>query len=97
MRANTKLKGPASALAGAALIAAPRIAHACATCGLPAGDPENNAFFASSVALLSAPYLVFGAIAGVIYLGYRSAMKKRADEARAADASSMLAKPEPTR
>jgi hypothetical protein len=69
--------GILATVAGAAMIAAPQVARACAMCGLPPNDHESHAFNTSVLFMLSAPYAIFGVFAAGIYLAYRSAMKKR--------------------
>jgi len=69
--------GSMAMLVGAILIAAPRVAHACSMCGLPPGDHAIFAFHASVLFMMFSPYFIFGIFAGIIYLSWRSAMKKR--------------------
>ena len=64
-------------LASAILIAAPRIAQACAMCGLPPGDHATFAFHTSVLFMLLSPYVIFGVVAGIVYSSWRTAMKKR--------------------
>jgi hypothetical protein len=65
-------------LAGAAVAAAPRIANACAMCGLSPGDPAGHAYNSSVLFMLASPYVSFAAIGGITYLVYRRA--RRSDE-----------------
>jgi len=65
------------ALAGAILLGAPAIAHACAMCGLPPGDHATFAFHTSVLFMMLSPYAVFGAFSMIVYLSWRSATKKR--------------------
>ncbi len=69
--------GSLAVLAGAALSAAPRIAHACAMCGLSPGDHGIHAFNTSVLFMLSAPYLITAGIGAILYVAYRSALRKR--------------------
>ena len=64
-------------LVGAILIAAPRVAHACAMCGLPPGDHATFAFHTSVLFMLLSPYAIFGVVGGIVYASWRGAMKKR--------------------
>ncbi len=50
-------------------------------CGLPPGDHESHAFNTSVLFMLLSPYVIFGTIGGMFYLGYRSAMKRRRADA----------------
>jgi hypothetical protein len=68
-------------LAGALLIAVPRVAHACAMCGLPPGDHATFAFHTSVLFMLLSPYAIFGVVVGIIYASWRTAMKKRRADA----------------
>jgi len=53
----------------------PRIAHACATCGLSDGDPTFQAYKTSALFLIASPYVSFAAIGGVTYLFYRRSQR----------------------
>jgi hypothetical protein len=64
------------AVAIAVGLTVPRIASACATCGLGGSDPGAHAYNASAIFLLTGPYFTFGAIAGILYLAYRRAMRR---------------------
>jgi hypothetical protein len=83
--------GSLAALLGSALMVAPRIAHACAMCGLSPGDHEIHAFNTSVLFMLSAPYLITAGIGVGLYAAYRSALRKR--RARAIDAASLIGAP----
>jgi hypothetical protein len=69
--------GSLAILLGSALVVAPRIAHACAMCGLSPGDHEIHAFNTSVLFMLSAPYLITAGIGGALYAAYRSSLRKR--------------------
>jgi len=64
---GAKLKAIATVMAGAIVAAAPRLANACATCGLSDGDPAFHAYKASVLFMLVSPYASFAAIGGIIY------------------------------
>ncbi len=72
-----------AAAASAAFLAVPRIAHACAMCGLSPGDHEIRAFNASVLFMLSAPYLIVAVIGGVLYGAYSLARRKARTDAAA--------------
>jgi hypothetical protein len=66
----------ATMMAGAAVAAAPRIANACATCGLSEGDAAFHAYKASVLFMLVSPYASFAAIGGITYLVYRRSQRQ---------------------
>jgi len=76
LKLGLKLESMA-ALVGVILIAVPRVAHACAMCGLPPGDHATFAFRTSVLFMLLSPYAIFGVVAGIVYASWRAAMKKR--------------------
>jgi len=68
------------------LALAPRIASACATCGLTSGDAAGHAYTASMWFLLSGPYFTVAAMAGILFVIYKRAQRKeRASAVSAAD------------
>ncbi len=69
-------KALASAIAGAIVGSAPRIANACATCGLSDGDPAFHAYKASVLFMLVSPYASFAAIGGITYFVYKRSQRK---------------------
>ncbi|MGA9720912.1 MAG: hypothetical protein WBQ86_00530 [Candidatus Binatus sp.] len=71
MLKSTKLKAAAMTIASAVVAAAPRLANACATCGLSDGDAAFHAYKASVLFMLVSPYVAFGAIGGITYFAYR--------------------------
>ena len=73
---NPKLKAAASAIAGAIVGAAPRLANACATCGLSDSSPAFQAYKASALFMVASPYVSFAAIGGITYLFYRRSIRK---------------------
>jgi len=66
----------ATMMAGAAVAATPRIANACATCGLSEGDAAFHAYKASVLFMLVSPYASFAAIGGITYLVYRRSQRQ---------------------
>ena len=76
MTKGTKLKALTATIVGAILPAAPRLANACATCGLSDGDPAFHAYKASVLFMLVSPYASFAAIGGITYLVYRRSQRQ---------------------
>ena len=58
-------------IAGMLVAASPRIASACAMCGLSPGDHAGHAFNTSVLFMLASPYVSFAAIGGITYYVYR--------------------------
>jgi hypothetical protein len=69
-------KALATAIVGAIVGSAPRIANACATCGLSDGDPAFHAYKASVLFMLVSPYASFAAIGGITYFVYKRSQRK---------------------
>jgi hypothetical protein len=69
-------KALATAMVGAIVGSAPRIANACATCGLSDGDPAFHAYKASVLFMLVSPYASFAAIGGITYFVYKRSQRK---------------------
>ena len=65
------IKLNALAMATAIVAAAPRLANACATCGLSDGDQAFHAYKTSVLFMLVSPYASFAAIGGITYFFYR--------------------------
>ena len=61
------------------LAASPRIASACAMCGLSPGDHAGHAFNTSVLFMLASPYVSFAAIGGITYYVYRRATRADRD------------------
>ena len=78
---SSKLKAAATTLAAAAIAAAPRLANACAMCGLSPGDHAGHAYNSSVLFMLASPYVSFFAIGGVIYYVYRRAQRQDRESA----------------
>jgi hypothetical protein len=68
---KTTPKIAAAAIAGTVASLMPRLAHACAMCGLSPGDGAGHAFNTSVLFMLSGPYVTFGLIGGLVFLAYR--------------------------
>jgi len=73
----------AGAIAAVVLAMAPRIAHACAMCGLPAGDHEAHAFNTSVLFMMLVPYSIVAATVGGFYLAYRSGKRRLSESSDA--------------
>ena len=69
---------PGLVCASMALILFPIIANACSVCLTGADDPTTDAFNASVLFLMAAPYLVVGSIVGGLVYTFRRAAAKRA-------------------
>ncbi|MFZ2061711.1 MAG: hypothetical protein WAU82_11920 [Candidatus Binatus sp.] len=76
MRTMKNKKFTAAAIASAMITAAPRLANACATCGLADGDQALHAYKTSVVFMLASPYAAFIAIGGVTYFFYRRSTRQ---------------------
>ena len=76
MLKSTKLKGAAMTIATAIAAAVPRLANACATCGLADGDQAFHAYKTSVLFMLVSPYASFAAIGGIAYFAYRRSQRK---------------------
>jgi hypothetical protein len=76
---SKKLMAIASGLTTIGL--APRLAEACAVCGLDGNGQASHAFKQSVLFMISAPYITFLVIGGVMYLAWRKA--RRRDDAAA--------------
>ena len=57
----------------------PRIASACAMCGLSPGDHAGHAFNTSVLFMLASPYVSFAAIGGITYYVYRRSTRADRD------------------
>jgi hypothetical protein len=73
---NAKLRTVAMVAVGAIIAAAPRLANACATCGLADGDVALHAYKTSVLFMLVSPYVSFFAIGGVVYYIYRRSIRQ---------------------
>ena len=60
-----------------AALLAPQLVHACAVCVTGANDSVADAFNWSVIFLMTAPYLVFGSIAGCLFFIYRRKVTRR--------------------
>ena len=74
MLKSTKLK--ALTMASAIVAIAPRIASACATCGLADTDQAFHAYKTSVLFMLVSPYASFAVLGGITYLFYRRSQRR---------------------
>jgi hypothetical protein len=74
-----KLKGAVSMIGGMLVAASPRIASACAMCGLSPGDHAGHAFNTSVLFMLASPYVSFAAIGGITWFVYRRSTRADRD------------------
>ena len=72
---NSRIKSAALMLAAVLGTAAPRIAHACAMCGLAPGDHAGHAYNTSVLFMLVSPYVSFFAIGGIVVYAVRRARR----------------------
>jgi hypothetical protein len=73
---NSNRKAAVISIASVVVSAAPRIANACAMCGLSPGDSAGHAYNTSVLFMLVGPYLTFGSIAGIVYMAYRRTIRR---------------------
>jgi hypothetical protein len=59
----------------------PKLAYACAMCGLPAGDHEAHAFNTSVLFMMLVPYSIVLIISAALFFSYRSGKKRLAEQA----------------
>jgi hypothetical protein len=79
MKRSAKLKAALVTMTAAIVAAAPRLANACATCGLSENDHASHAYKASVLFMLSSPYVAFAAIGGITYFAYRRSVRPDRD------------------
>ena len=79
MLKSIKLNALVMTMATAIVAAAPRLANACATCGLADGDQAFHAYKTSVLFMLVSPYASFAAIGGITYFVYRRSQRKNQD------------------
>ena len=76
-----KSVGLTISLATPALALAPRVASACAVCGLGPNDVGGHAFNSSVLFMMAVPYATCVLIGGVVYWTWRKAAHRRDDSA----------------
>ena len=75
----TKFNGAVSMIATMIVALSPRIASACAMCGLSPGDHAGHAFNTSVLFMLASPYVSFAAIGGITWYVYRRSIRADRD------------------
>lgn len=78
---SAKLRAAVTTTIAAIVAAAPRLANACATCGLSENDHASHAYKASVLFMLASPYVAFFAIGGVVYYVYQRSVRQDRDAA----------------
>ncbi len=73
------LAKPAAATAAALIAAVARDAHACAMCGLPAGDVATHAYNTSVLFMMAVPYSIVAIGAVVGFFAYRNGRHRAAE------------------
>lgn len=68
---SKKLLPIATGLASLTIALAPRVANACAVCGLGPNDVGGHAFNTSVLFMMAVPYTTFALIAGAVFLSWR--------------------------
>ena len=81
MMKKTNLGAALTTTIATIVAAAPRIANACAMCGLSPGDHAGHAYNSSVLFMLASPYVSFFAIGGVVYYIYRRSSRAERDAA----------------
>ena len=76
---SIKLTSLAMTIVSAIVAAAPRLADACATCGLSETSHAFQAYKTSALFMVASPYVSFFAIGGVVYLVYRRSQRHNHD------------------
>lgn len=83
-----KLLAIATGLSSMTIALAPRMANACAVCGLGPNDVGGHAFNSSVLFMMAIPYSTVALIGGAVYLTWRKAQRRH--DASIADASKAL-------
>ncbi len=68
---------PLAAVAAVFVAVMARDAHACAMCGLPAGDVATHAYNSSVIFMLATPYTVLLIGAVVAFFAYRNGIRRQ--------------------
>ena len=71
-----KLLAIATGMTPVTIAFVPRVANACAVCGLGPNDVGGHAFNSSVLFMMAVPYSTFAIIAGAIYFTWRRAHRK---------------------
>ena len=73
---SRKLLSVATSLTSLTIALAPRVANACAVCGLGPNDVGGHAFNTSVLFMMAVPYSTFALIAGAVYFTWRRAHRQ---------------------
>jgi hypothetical protein len=73
---NGRIGSMAAAMAAAVVATAPRMAQACAMCGLPPGDSAGHAYNASVLFMLIGPYATILGIGGIVFAIWKRGQRK---------------------
>ena len=73
---SEKLLAIATGLTSVTIALVPRVANACAVCGLGPNDVGGHAFNSSVLFMMAVPYTTYALIAGAMYLTWRRAHRK---------------------
>ena len=76
MMRSKKLTAVGTTIASAVVAAVPRIANACATCGLGDNDQALHAYKTSVVFMMASPYALFAVVGGITYFVYRRSQRE---------------------
>ena len=71
-----KLLTIAAGLTSLTIAMVPRVASACAVCGLGPNDVGGHAFNSSVLFMMAVPYTTFGLIGGAVYFAWRRAQRR---------------------
>jgi hypothetical protein len=75
MSSKRKLIALATGLTPTSIALAPRLANACAVCGLDGDGQASRAFKHSVLFMISVPYITFMIVGGVMYMAWRKARR----------------------
>ena len=75
MSSKRKLIALATGLTPISIALAPRLASACAVCGLDGDGQASRAFKHSVLFMISVPYVTFMIVGGVMYMAWRKARR----------------------
>ncbi len=75
-RLLTIASGLTAVLTTMTITLAPRMANACAVCGLGPNDAGGHAYNSSVLFMMAVPYTTFALIGGFVYLAWRRAHRR---------------------
>jgi hypothetical protein len=74
-----KFRALVTTVIAATVASVPRLANACATCGLSETSHAFQAYKTSALFMVASPYVSFFAIGGVVYYVYRRSQRQNHD------------------